>query len=147
MDSWEPLGFGAANTYVSVPSIVQGGQVITSLEYRPTVTVADGGGKRFDDGKPRYDLVPPEAMDALADHYRKGAKKYEDRNWERGMAWGKCFASMMRHAWAWMRGEEYDVETGTHHMIAVAWNAIALFVYHERKIGNDDRNIMKENGK
>lgn len=102
---------------------------------------ADGGGLRYDANKARYDLLPPEAMDALAMHYAKGAAKYADRNWERGMSWGKCFASLMRHAWAFWKGEDIDQETGTHHMVAVAWNAIAIFTYHSRKIGIDDRHI------
>jgi len=97
------------------------------------------GGLRYDDDKPRFDLLPPEAMEALARHYLAGAQKYDARNWEKGMAWGRCFGSMMRHAWAWMRGEDIDQETGNHHMIAVAWNAIALFTYATRHIGEDDR--------
>ena len=103
----------------------------------------DGGGLRFNEGKARFDLLPPEALEELALHYGRGAAKYADRNWERGMAWCKCFASMMRHSWAWMRGEDFDPETGTHHMIAVAWNAIAIFTYHSRGIGNDDRPMGK----
>lgn len=99
----------------------------------------EGGGLRYNAGKPRFDLMPPEAMVALATHYQKGAEKYADRNWERGMAWGKCFASLQRHAWAWQAGEDYDEETGSHHMISVAWNAIALFIYAIRGIGTDDR--------
>jgi hypothetical protein len=101
--------------------------------------VADGGGLRYDDGKPRFDLLPPEAMWALAELYRVGASKYAARNWERGMSWMKCFACLMRHAWRWMAGEEHDSETGCHHMIHVAWNAIAIFVYIKRGIGTDDR--------
>jgi hypothetical protein len=101
--------------------------------------VADGEGLRYNEGKPRFDLMPPEALIALADHYRKGSEKYADRNWERGMDWGKCFASMERHAWAWASGEDYDAETESHHMIAVAWNALALYVYHKRNIGKDTR--------
>jgi|GEM_PF-1523571 len=99
----------------------------------------DGGGLRYDDGKARYDLIPPEALEALAHHYRLGAAKYADRNWERGMKWGRCFGSLMRHCWAFWRGETHDKETGSHHMIAAAWNCIALFTYDERKIGEDDR--------
>jgi hypothetical protein len=106
---------------------------------KETLIQPDGGGLRFNEGKPRYDLIPPEAMLALAVHYERGSHKYGDNNWLRGMAWLKCFASMMRHAWAWARGEDFDEETGTHHMVSVAWNAIALFCYHERKIGVDDR--------
>lgn len=101
--------------------------------------VTDNGALRYNEGKPRFDLIPPEAMIALAEHFRRGAIKYEDRNWERGMDWCKCFASLERHAWAWMNGEDFDVETRTHHMIAVAWNAIVLATYEARKVGNDDR--------
>lgn len=104
----------------------------------------DGGGLRSDEGKPRYDLIPPEFMDALAIHYAQGSKKYSERNWERGMPWSKCFGPLMRHAWAWMRGETFDADPKlpdyhAHHMVAVAWNAIALYVYDVRKAGNDDR--------
>lgn len=114
----------------------------------------DGGGLRYDGGKARYDLIPPEAIEALAHHYRLGAEKYTlrdeagnitqlgDRNWERGMKWGKCFGSMLRHCWAYWRGETNDPETGTHHMIAVAWNAFALFTYDVRSIGEDDRLVV-----
>ena len=99
----------------------------------------DGGGLRYNEGKARYDLVPPEFMDAIAAHYERGSKKYAPRNWERGMSWCSCFASLMRHGWAWMRGEDIDPETGTHHMVSVAWNAIALYTYSVRKAGEDDR--------
>lgn len=99
----------------------------------------DGQGLRYNDGKPRFDLMPPEALKALAEHYGRGAEKYAARNWERGMDWCKCFASLERHAWAWMGGEDLDPENGSHHMIAVAWNAIALFTYAMRHIGTDDR--------
>ena len=102
-------------------------------------------GLRFNTGKPRMDLLPPEALLALGEHYAKGAKKYEPRNWEKGMPWAECcFASLMRHAIAWLGGEDYDEETGSHHMIAVAWNALALFTYHARRIGRDDRHVAAE---
>lgn len=101
--------------------------------------VLDNGGLRLDAGKPRYDLIPGEFMDALAMHFTVGARKYQDRNWERGMAWCRCFSSMMRHGWAWMRGEDIDPETGSHHMVAVAWNACVLFTYARRQVGVDDR--------
>lgn len=80
-----------------------------------------------------------EALWALAEHYGRGAKKYADRNWERGMKWGNCFASAMRHATKFQMGEKIDEETGTHHLIATAWNFVALHVYDVRGIGEDDR--------
>jgi hypothetical protein len=98
---------------------------------------------RYDNGKPRYDLIPPEAIEALAILYTQGSKKYSERNWEEGMNWCRCFSSMMRHSWKWLRGEDYDYDektnTKTHHMISVAWNAFALYTYCVRFIGKDDR--------
>jgi hypothetical protein len=106
----------------------------------PAPNVAeDNGGLRFDGGKPAYDLIPPEAMDELALLYTIGARKYSDRNWERGMSFSRCFGPLMRHAWKFWRGEERDPETGIHHMIHAAWNAFALYVYVVRHIGIDDR--------
>lgn len=107
----------------------------TNLLYKPET----GDKLRLDDGKERFDLLPPEALFALSELYTRGAQKYAARGWEEGMDWGRCFAALMRHAWKWMRGEDYDPETGAHHMIAVAWNAFALYVYHVRKVGKDDR--------
>lgn len=101
-------------------------------------TLAEG--LRYDAGKPRYDLIPPEALDALAELYRVGATiKYAERNWEKGMSWQKCYRSLLSHANKWQYGEDFDQETGAHHMTAAAWNAIALLVYHTRQIGTDDR--------
>lgn len=87
----------------------------------------------------RFDLIPPAALEALAEHYGRGSQKYEDRNWERGYRYGLSFAAMMRHAWAWWRGEDNDPETGSSHMIAVAWHALALFTFRSRGVGRDDR--------
>lgn len=98
---------------------------------------------RKDDNKPRFDLIPPEMLFALADLYGKGAKKYSERGWEEGMSWGRCFASLMRHAWKFWRRSDFDEDTGSHHMINVIFNATALYIYHKRKIGTDDRPVVE----
>lgn len=99
----------------------------------------DNGGLRYNTGKAPIHLIPPEVIEAHAEHYRKGAEKYEPRNWERGMDWSKCYDSLMRHSLAWMRGEDIDPENGSHHMVAVMWNAAALYWYWLKKVGKDDR--------
>ncbi len=94
---------------------------------------------KHDSGKPRYDLIPPEPLDGLACLYGMGAAKYEERNWEKGMNWSRIFGAMMRHAWKWFRGEDYDREDGQHHLLSVIWCAMALYTYAVRSTGNDDR--------
>lgn len=96
-------------------------------------------GRKDDTGKPRYDLLPPEALDAVARVAVIGAARYGDRNWEAGMAWGRVFAAMMRHAWAWWRGEEHDPQDGQHHLDSVIWCAMVLRAYVARQAGTDDR--------
>lgn len=97
------------------------------------------GGRKDDAKKPRFDLIPSEAMIAFADLYRIGAELYGDRNWEKGMRWGRVFRALMSHAWKWWMGESYDQKDGQHHLMSVAWCAFALYCYEIRKHGEDDR--------
>lgn len=95
-------------------------------------------GKRYDVGKLRYDLIPVDALKELALVYSKGAEKYADRNWEKGMSWSRVIGPLMRHLEAFRRGEIIDQETGCRHMAQVAWNALALVSYEMRHIGTND---------
>lgn len=95
-------------------------------------------GLRFDVGKARFDLLPPEAMEELAMHYAKGAKKYADRNWEKGYKWSLSYRALRSHLNLWLRGESRDQETGTNHLICVVWHAICLFTFELRGLGTDD---------
>ena len=94
---------------------------------------------KFDTGKPRFDLIPPEAQIGLAVLYGIGAKKYADRNWEKGMDWTRIIRALKSHTEKFELGEDYDLEDGQHHMLSVAWNAFTLFTYAIRQIGTDDR--------
>lgn len=86
----------------------------------------------------RFSLIPPEAEWALAEHYGKGSLKYADRNWEKGYKWSLSYDALRRHLGQWVSGESYDTETGSHHLIAVAWHAIALFIFEIRGLGTND---------
>lgn len=94
-----------------------------------------------DGGKPRMDLIAPEMLFGVAEVLRFGAAKYAERNWEAGMSWGRCFGALMRHLWAWWRGEAKDAETGFSHLHHAACCLMFLIAYEERKIGTDDRKI------
>lgn len=100
-------------------------------------------GKKFDQGKVRFDLIPPDAMYYLAEVFTRGAEKYGDRNWERGMTWGRLFSATMRHAWEWWRGRENDQETGVSHLYHAAASLIMLAVLRQRNVGEDNRELPK----
>lgn len=96
--------------------------------------------KRYDKGKLRFDLLPGDGVEELVRVFTYGAQKYADRNWELGMSWSRCLASLFRHVWAFFyKHESFDEESGCHHMAHATWNALALVVYDLRKIGTDDR--------
>lgn len=100
---------------------------------------APAQGRKDDTGKLRYDLIPPNPLAELARVYTIGANKYDDRNWEKGIKWGRIFGAMMRHAWAYWRGERDDPKDGQHHLASVAWCAFALMEYEKTHPEMDDR--------
>lgn len=87
----------------------------------------------------RFDLLPWDVMVEFAEHFGIGAKKYEDRNWERGYSWGLSLAALCRHLAAWSNGEDTDPESGDSHLIAVMWHAAALRAFQIRGLGTDTR--------
>lgn len=88
--------------------------------------MATGSQRDTQDGKPRYDLIPVTGLRRLADLYARGAIKYEENNWRKGQPYSRVTASMLRHVYAWVEGEETE-----DHLAAIAWNAFALMHFQE----------------
>ena len=88
----------------------------------------------------RYDLLPWDAIEADAFLYGVGAKKYAERNWERGYKWHLSFASLLRHLVAfWFKRESIDPEGGFHHLAAVRFHAAAMMRFEREHPELDDR--------
>jgi len=104
-----------------------------------------GEGRKDDTGKERFDLLPVDPLFKVVQVYTMGAQKYADRNWEKGIKYGRVFAALMRHAWKWWRGETYDQVDGQHHLSSVVWCAMALMEYEETHPELDDRPNTKYN--
>lgn len=90
----------------------------------------------------RFDLIPPDALWQVAEHYGRGASKYIDRNWELGVDWSLNFSALMRHAWAFWNGSSLDAETDTHHLAAVVFHAFALMTFERYGLGTDSRSTI-----
>lgn len=101
----------------------------------PVAGLKDGGSREaFPTGavressaeKGRYDLLPMEALRRLAVHYERGAKKYADENWRKGIPTRRCMESALRHLCMYMHG--YRDED---HLAAVLWNVAATIETQE----------------
>lgn len=105
------------------------------------MTSSTGGQKG---GKPeRHDLIPTGPLRMLAAHYGKGAAKYERvngrDNWRNGYEWSLSYAAMQRHLTAFWSGEDNDPETGSPHLVAVAWHCFTLLDFMQHYPEFDDR--------
>lgn len=97
-------------------------------------------GKKFDSGKPRWELVPYDALRGLAEVLTDGAKKYDARNWENGIMYGRVFGAVQRHLTAWWQGENHDLESGRSHLDHALCELVFLSAYEKRGMTNfDDR--------
>lgn len=97
----------------------------------------------------RMELIPYGPLRKyVAPLYGEGAKKYADHNWRRGFAWSLSSGALMRHYALWMEGEDFDEETGCHHLASVVFHALALLHFHDEFPELDDRpNTLLEKGK
>jgi hypothetical protein len=89
--------------------------------------------------KARFDLVPWAAIEEIAQVLTFGGKKYGDNNWCRGARWGRYFAGLCRHIFAWWQGENLDPETGYSHLAHAGCCLIFLMEYQRNSWGTDDR--------
>lgn len=70
-----------------------------------------------EEGKGRYDLLPFLAIRRLAEHFEAGAKKYSERNWEKGIPISSFIDSALRHLSKFILGENDEP-----HLVAALWN-------------------------
>ena len=86
-----------------------------------------GSVRDTNEGKGRYDLLPTRAIRRLAEHYENGAKKYGDRNWEKGQPFSRMLDSAMRHLFKALEGQKDE-----DHLTACAWNVLGVIELQER---------------
>lgn len=74
-----------------------------------------------------YDLIPyQELSEAYARVAEHGAVKYAPWNWSKGLPRVQLLGSLLRHTFAYLRGEERDKDSGLLHTDHILWNAVAL---------------------
>ena len=74
-----------------------------------------------------YDLVPfQEITNAFTRVAEFGAIKYDPWNWSKGLPRVQLLCSLLRHTFAYLRGEERDADSGLLHTDHILWNAAVL---------------------
>lgn len=84
-------------------------------------------------------MMPYKVLNYLGDIYLYGCIKYDENNWRKGMSWGKLFGAFCRHSGQWHDGEDYDGESGMHHIGHSLWQLLGLRWYEKHKLDLDDR--------
>lgn len=100
----------------------------------------EAGGKKFDGGKPRLDLLSVPAMMELAKVLEFGARKYDSWNWSKGISYSRLSAATLRHIFYWMGGEDTDPESGISHLAHAMCNLMFLLDFKDRNDLDDRRN-------
>lgn len=107
-------------------------------------------GQKFDRGKTRIELFPGDALYGIAEVLTFGATKYDARNWEKGLLWGRVFGALQRHLWSWWQGRgpsnksflfgDLDGETQYSHLWHAGCCLVFLIAYEMRGMDSfDDR--------
>lgn len=97
------------------------------------------GGAKDNADKPRVDLLPMKAVEAMARVLGYGAVKYRPHNWRRGLSWSETMASATRHLMRFQDGENLDPESGQPHLAMAMCQVAFLTEFYLTDTGTDDR--------
>lgn len=150
--STEPSGSPTNNTlgpnykiYIDPPVLSAYGSPTVSLpQGKQEVSVE--GGKKYDSGKNRVDLVPIAAISQIAQVLTFGANKYGDNNWQLVPdAKRRYYAAMLRHMYAWYDGERFDAESNLPHLAhAGACLVFLLWLEAKGKLNDKETDSKKD---
>jgi hypothetical protein len=98
-----------------------------------------GDNLKFDNGKPRCDLVPAEIIEAIGAVRTYGVQKYGKEYSYRDVEPKRYRAALMRHICSWLKNPHgKDEESGLPHVWHIACNVAFLIELDKEK--NDDSN-------
>ena len=104
-----------------------------AIEYKESFNKAI----RHNKGKLQWSLVDFEALEDLVRVLEFGAEKYKRDNWKKGLPVREICESMLRHTFAFLRGEDIDNENGLPHTGHILCNAMFLSHMAKRKEFDD----------
>jgi hypothetical protein len=92
-------------------------------------------GAKDDLSKLPVELVPVEAIEAIAKVMDFGRKKYTENGWKSvPQAYRRYLGALLRHSYALLRGEVMDNDSGMPHIYHIACNAAFLCWFHDTQL-------------
>lgn len=93
----------------------------------------DMEGRKDDQGKLRWELLPLDLIEKIVDVYTHGAERYGANTWQNlSNGYQRFKAALLRHLVEHEKGNKIDADSGREHLAHVAWNAIAM-LYHANR--------------
>lgn len=96
-------------------------------------------GTKYDQDKPRMELLDSEWLEEVAWVLTFGARKYAADNWRGGISIRRLLGAALRHLFAVVRGEDRDPESGLTHVGHLSCCAMFLYWTLKHKPELDDR--------
>lgn len=127
--------------FVNVDTYTMHGKIIPDFEAEQQAKQPTP--MKFDQHKPDWSLMPFEAVEEINKVLEFGAKKYAAHNWCEGpgFKYTRVLNSLLRHVFAFLRGEDNDPESGLSHMAHAGCNVLFILYYikHKNRYKLDDR--------
>jgi hypothetical protein len=101
----------------------------------------EGPGVKFDSKKIGVWMLPVDPLEDIARVLDFGAQKYAAYNWTGGISYSRIYGSLLRHLWAWWKGEDLDPESGLSHLSHAGCNILFLLQYARSRKEFDDRPV------
>ena len=96
-------------------------------------------GVKLDAGKPPMELLDAYALEQVALVLEFGRRKYSTHNWRKGISYGRLAGAVLRHVFAFLRGEDLDPESGLSHIAHAMCCLMFLLGMTRTKPEMDDR--------
>ena len=117
------------------------------LNSNKTILQNNKGGTKFDNEKNLVQLLPVISMERIAQIFTFGAKKYSQWNWSKGIEYSRIYGALLRHLFAWYRGEKIDSESGQSHLYHAGCCIMMLIEMEELRPDMDDRPVHYQDKK
>ena len=94
---------------------------------------------RYNTGKRQWSLVDFKSLESMVEVLEHGCIKYSPHNWKKGMPVSEVSESLLRHMFAFLSGQDKDIDSNCDHLGHIMANAMFLSYIMREKSHYDDR--------